>query len=505
MKFHHPLAALLLLAGSVVAADTTRYVVLTSGQRSGQHLKWSDGPGKISYLYEYNDRGRGPRIIVQISTTGEGLVTDRRAEGHDYFKSKVDETFSLHDGKAAWKNHIEDEQRPAAARILYSPLNSVPAEIELALKVLHKTTGHTLDMLPSGKLKATHVKNHNTKLDGLVIELELYAFTGSGGPPSYLWFTPKKEFFASISSWSSTIPEGHEDLVPELKSLQDEIEEDYFIEQAAKLTEKPLGAVAIKNVAVFDPIAGKVTKGRTVLMENGLITKVGKAKKVKVPPTATVIDGAGKTLLPGLWDNHTHFDKTQGVYHLAAGVTNIKDMANSLDLPETIKKVNNGDLLGPEISIMSGFIDFAGPFAGPTGKIVKTLEEGLEAVDFYAGKGYQQVKLYSSIPVDWVKPLATRAHEKGLKVCGHVPSFMTAERAIRDGYDQIIHLNMIMLNFLGDSIDTRSMLRFVRVAERSRNIDLSSAAVKNFIALLKERNTIIDPTIGIFEDRKSVV
>lgn len=487
------------IALTASAADTTRYIVFSAGKPSGIHKKWSDGPGHVSYFYEYNDRGRGPRLLVNIVTSADGLVQERTATGHDYFKAPVDEKLMITGNNASWKNHIENEQKTVAGKVIYSPLNSVPAEIELALKVLHKTPGHQLDMLPAGTLKATHLKNHSAKLDGLIIELELYSFSGSGGPPAYLWFNPKKEFFASISGWSSTIAEGHDDLIPELKALQDEIEEDYFYEQAEKLTEKPQGPVAIKNVAVFDAVKGTLQKGRSVLIENGMITNVGKARKVKVPSDATVIDGANKTLLPGLWDNHTHYDMTQGLYHLAAGVTNIKDMANSTDLPEIRKKVDDGILLGPDISIMSGFIDFAGPYAGPTGKIVQTLDEGLAAVDYYADKGYQQVKLYSSIPVDWVKPLATRAHERGLKVCGHVPSFMTAERAVADGYDQVIHMNMIMLNFLGDTIDTRAMRRFITVAERAGSIDLNSPEVARFIALLKQHKTVIDPTMAIFE------
>ena len=204
-------------------------------------------------------------------------------------------------------------------------------------------------------------------------------------------------------------------------------------------------------------------------------------------------------LLPGLWDNHAHYDMAQGLYHLAAGVTNIKDLANSLDLPETKKKVDKDELLGPEISLWSGFIDYAGPYAGPTGKIVKTLDEGLAAVNYYADHGYQQIKLYSSIPVSWVKPLAAEAHKLGMKVVGHIPSFMTAEHAVLDGYDQIIHLNMIMLNFMGDTIDTRSMGRFIKVAERAKNIDVNGPEVRRFIQLLKEKKIVVDPTAAIFE------
>jgi hypothetical protein len=485
---------------SAWAADTTRYVVLMSGKPAGTHLKWSSSPGSYSYHFEFNDRGRGPSIRVDIDSNKDGLVIKRDASGHDYYKAPISETFLVNEGKARWKNHIEDDQRAINGNLLYSPLNSVPAEIEHTLKLLMRTPGHELDALPSGKIKAAHVKNHNTKLDGLIIELELYSFVGAGGPPTYLWFTPRHEFFASISGWMSTIPEGHEDLIPELKKIQDQIEVDYFYRQAAMLTKKPTSRVVFQNVNVFDPAKLKVIKGQSVVVEKGNIVETGKQKKVKVLPGDQVVDGTGKMMLPGLWDNHAHYDMTQGLYHLAAGVTNIKDMANSLDLPETRKKVDRDELLGPEISILSGFVDFAGPFAGPTGKIVKTLEEGLAGIDYYADHGYDQIKLYSSIPPDWVKPLAARAHERGLKVCGHVPSFMTAERAVKDGYDQIIHLNMIMLNFLGDTLDTRSMLRFIRVAERSRNIDLNSPAVTQFLALLKDKKIVVDPTAAIFEN-----
>jgi imidazolonepropionase-like amidohydrolase len=302
-----------------------------------------------------------------------------------------------------------------------------------------------------------------------------------------------------VSGWSSVIAKGYEGLADELYKAQKKAEQDYFAFQANKFTQTFSMPVAFLNVTVFDAVKGKYVKAQNVITENGKITAIGKSKSIKIPANAKVIDGSGKVLMPGLWDNHAHYNPAQGLYHLAGGITNIKDMANGFDLLDTKMKVDNDELLGPDISIMSGFIDFAGPFAGPTGKIVKTLDEEIEAVNFYADRGYQQVKLYSSIPVDWVKPLAAQAHKRGLKVCGHVPSFMTATRAINDGYDQIIHMNMIMLNFMGDTIDTRSMGRFIKVAARAKNIDLKSKDVKDFIQLLKTKKIVVDPTLAIFE------
>ena len=50
---------------------------------------------------------------------------------------------------------------------------------------------------------------------------------------------------------------------------------------------------------------------------------------MKIPAGATVIDAAGKTLLPGLWDMHVHISPgDDGLLHIAAGVTNARDMGN---------------------------------------------------------------------------------------------------------------------------------------------------------------------------------
>lgn len=490
----------LFVSVAAMATDSTRYVIISGGKIAGKQVTWSDGQGAVHYRYEFNDRGRGPKLQVDLKLEG-GQVVSRKVTGVDYFKGAVDETYELKDGTATWKNKVENESRKVSGPVIYSPMEGAPGEIEWTLKQLLRVQSHVheLDMLPSGKLRVVHAKSHRALVNTFEEELELYAFSGVGGPPSYVWVTPNKAYFASISGWMSTIKLGYEFLIPELKKLQDAIEEDYFAKQEDNLTQRNDIPVAFTNVRVFDSKSGKVIEGQTVVVEGGKIARIGKAKSITPPTNAKVIDGAGKMLLPGLWDNHAHYSMSQGLYHLAGGVTNIKDMANDFDLPEIKKKVDTDILLGPDISLMSGFIDFAGPYAGPTGKLIKTLDEGIAAVNFYADRGYQQIKLYSSIPVEWVKPLAAEAHKRGLKVVGHIPSFMTAERAVNDGYDQIIHMNMVMLNFMGDTIDTRSMGRFIKVGERAKDINVNGPEVKRFVKLLKDKNIIVDPTLAIFE------
>jgi len=59
---------------------------------------------------------------------------------------------------------------------------------------------------------------------------------------------------------------------------------------------------------------------------------------------------------------------------------------------------------------------------------------------------------------------------------------------------------MLLLNFLaGPEDDTRTPLRFTLVGEKAGALDLRSAPVRDFVALLKSRDTIVDPTLAIFD------
>ena len=87
-------------------------------------------------------------------------------------------------------------------------------------------------------------------------------------------------------------------------------------------TSNDASVTAIRNVRLFD--GTKVIPTATVVFSNGVITAVGPS--VKVPDGATVIDGAGKTLLPGLIDAHTHVFPGSLERALRFGVTTELDM-----------------------------------------------------------------------------------------------------------------------------------------------------------------------------------
>jgi imidazolonepropionase-like amidohydrolase len=185
----------------------------------------------------------------------------------------------------------------------------------------------------------------------------------------------------------------------------------------------------------------------------------------------------------------------------------VRDCANDIDqLTRLISNYEAGKMIGPRV-VRIGFIDGKGPYAAPTKVLVDNEAEARAAVRKYADLGYDQIKIYSSIKTQLVPVIVEEARAAGLPVSGHIPAFMTAEQAVRLGLNEIHHANFWFLNFLGDTVkDTRSPLRFTAVGEHAALLDLESPQVNSFLALLKERSVVVDPTVNIFEsmfvDRK---
>jgi hypothetical protein len=231
------------------------------------------------------------------------------------------------------------------------------------------------------------------------------------------------------------------------------------------------------------------------------IRSVGPAKKAQVPAGAEVMDLQGKAVLPGLWDMHAHLGDADGALNLASGVTTVRDVGNDPDrLDERKRSYDDGTAVGPR-TIRFGFIEGRNEKAASSKVTAETEDEAKAAVEFYARRGYEGIKIYNSVRPDLVPLLAREAHARGMAVTGHIPVHMLAHEAVAAGYDGIEHINMLFLNFFADhDTDTRTTLRFTLVGDRAASFDLSGKAVSEFIATLKKRRILVDPTVGVFED-----
>jgi hypothetical protein len=194
--------------------------------------------------------------------------------------------------------------------------------------------------------------------------------------------------------------------------------------------------------------------------------------------------------------------EADGPLYMSCGVTSVRDLGNDIEiLGDLRQRYAANKAVGPRV-LPAGLVDGPGPLAAPTGVLVDTEEAARAAVKRYDDLKYQQIKIYSSIKPELVPIIVKDAHARGLRVSGHIPFGMIAEDAVNAGFDELQHINFVFLNFLADrTVDTRSPLRFTVVAEHATELDLESARVQSFIALLKQRGIVVDPTLTVFEEQ----
>ncbi len=498
-----PLISLVLLAPIMAAAEESRhYDWLTAGKISGSHdLLIRDDGLRVTDL-EYNDRGRGPKIHEELMAGDDGILTSLAVTGHSYMGAPVDESFMIENGIKRWRSALEQGDSRAAG--FYWASEGTLEQLATLTRALLAAPSGQMKLLPAGRATVREVGRYKISPTGAAQRVTLYAVSGLDFTPRYIWLDEDRELFAVAGGSMGLAPRGLSQVLPELQEIQDRKEKEFHRQRAEELTQVLPDNWILRNVSVVDVESGELITGRLVVVSEGRILRIEEDRELNLPVYGDlqpkIIDGQGLILAPGLWDMHTHLSMESGLLHIAAGVTTARDLGNE---PERLAEIRHafaaGEVIGPHTTA-AGFIDRKSPYSAPTSSLAESLEDALNMVRAYAGQGYPQIKIYSSIEPAWVKPLATEIHSSGMRLSGHIPSYMTAQQAVLDGFDEIQHINMLFLNFLaGPEDDTRTPLRFSLVADKAGDMNLGSSDVTDFIALLKEKGVVVDPTVTVFD------
>lgn len=121
--------------------------------------------------------------------------------------------------------------------------------------------------------------------------------------------------------------------------------------------------VAIRDVSVIamTGAGAGATSAQTVIVRAGRIAELGAAGSVRIPAGATVIEGKGKFLIPGLFEMHAHMSKTRasalGLF-VAHGVTTIRDQGSEhAEVVRWRREVRSGARLGPRMLIAGPYLE----------------------------------------------------------------------------------------------------------------------------------------------------
>jgi cytosine/adenosine deaminase-related metal-dependent hydrolase len=482
-------------------ADAKVWPITSSGgaARHGQVSLWTAADGSHWSRFDFNLRGFVTEVDEQNRFAPDGTLQSMVIRGHTPGGDAA-ESYEVKDGNYTWTSPVDHSSGKARSGLEYVAFGGTFDSFSFILDDLLKAPDHSVDLLPSGRAHIEPLTTRTVSNGTQTKTLTAYAITGFGLSPFPVWMDGNT--FFGTAGVLDFLPEGWGKVGPELSRAQDAALAKQAPELVAKIAKTPPGPVAFRNVKLYDADAQQFREGMTVVVANGRVASVGPAAKAKIPSNAEVIDGTGKTLVPGLWDNHQHYgDDSTGPLLLASGITSVRDPGNQQEeLLARKKRIDEGQLLGQRI-VPSLLIDGPGPYTAQVAEVVHNQQEALAAVRKAKRMGYFAIKIYGSMDPSWVKPMAALAHKLGLHVHGHIPHGMRPLDAVRDGYDEITHMNFVMMQAMPEDVVQKSntVARISGTAKYAADVDLHSPAMRAYFDELGRRHIAVDPTLVVLE------
>ncbi len=276
--------------------------------------------------------------------------------------------------------------------------------------------------------------------------------------------------------------------------------------------EPPAASVAITHVTVIDGSEGAPLNDVTVLISGNRIRSVSHDAP---PDGATIIDGTGKYLIPGLWDMHMHVSLLRGPdilpVFLGWGITGVRDMGSPDSIFAWRDQIAEGTRVGPRI--VSAGLAFVNQEPGditPTswGRGIMSAANAAEAVNHLAAKA-DYLKIQDSFMArDVWFALARQAAARNLKVAGHVPFGLTLEEAIDSGLTSIEHTLGLAPAFTTREAELRSRVMAASAADRYPALfaadaeavgEIDDARVQAIAALMIKRGVALDANLKDLE------
>lgn len=501
MTLARPLPAALLallLTGGIAQAETRERMTVLSNDEAVGHVEAVTDGDRVEIDYFVDNNGRGPKHRETLTLGPDGVPLAWSLQGSSLMGAPVSESYRFTGGHAVWQSQADSGDVPSDRAPLYIGNDVSPWALGLYARRAIVAPGMRAPVLPGGMVQAELLRSISLGSGEKAVRLSIYALTGLGLEPELVALDDKQRLFAVLSD-GPVIRSGYEGEAGRLRALATELTNQRAERLQQRLAHDFTAPIRIRNVRIFDPAKGVLGPLSTVVVMGQRISRILPGDGGPPPADEVVVEGKGGTLMPGLHDMHSHSTVESGLFYLAAGVTTTRDLGNSNDvLPGLMRRTERREIAGPRI-FPAGFIEGRSEYSMRMGFLPETLDEARAAVDWYADRGYGEIKLYNSFNPDWVEPLAAHAHALGLRVTGHVPAFSTADRVATEGFDSIAHINQFMLGWLlQPGEDTRTPLRLTAMT-RAAGLDLSSPKVRHTIALMQQHHVALDTTAVILE------
>ena len=481
-------------------ADAAHYVVVSDAGKHGDMWRWTLPDGRIALRHSQSLRGWITETDAVVTIDRGGRLTALEVRGITPGGDAA-ETYAEEQGTGRWTSLADSGTAPAKDKI-YLPTGG-PSLINAALIERLAAAGEAgIELLPSGRARLERGTTLTIQGPDGPRKVQLAFIRGVLASPLPTWLDEQGRFFADVG-WISLMPAGYEANAKAMRDAQDAATAaavkgiaQRFLAAGAK------APVLFDHVTLFDAEKGRFVAHQAVLAQGGKIAAIGPAGSIKAPAGARVVNGMGKTLVPGIWDSHMHIgDDWDVLANMANGMTSFRSPGTMLDRAQSVvKRRASGELLMGEPFIQA-IVDRKDPLAAQGSMTVTSEAETVAAVRKIKDAGLWGVKFYTSMNPAWIAPGAAEAKKLGLHVSGHVPATMRPLEAVRAGYDELTHLNFVVMQAMPKEVVDKANTaeRIEGPARFAKDVDWNRPDMRAFIAELKRRGTIVDPTLVIFE------
>ena len=304
-------------------AGAAHYLLVSDAGKHGDEWVWTLPDGSIAYRESILLRG----LVFetdQIIHLGKDGMPDRIEVRGVTPSGDAAETFTVAQGLARWKSPVDEGGAPYGNPAYYVTQGGTFLSGDLQVAKLAASGSKGMALLPSGKGALEAGPSLTVTGPAGPKTVSLHWITGISQTPQPVWLDEKGKFFGTIAGLG-LLPEGYEGSLKALEAAQIEAIAARTPAIARKfLTEEARKPVVIRGVKLYDADNKRFLSDQNVIVIGGKIVSVGSS--VKVGKGIRVIDGKGKTLVPGLWDSHMHLSDDYGALsELAIGVTSIRN------------------------------------------------------------------------------------------------------------------------------------------------------------------------------------
>jgi hypothetical protein len=342
-----------------------------------------DGIVEAKASFGFQDRGTQVPLSASYRISDGGIVQSYEAWGSTSRLAVIDERV-VHDidntyvaqklGEAAVR---VKPQAPFVVATSYAPILGQDLMIR---KWLASGRPATMSLVPEGTLTIESRGQEAFSVEEKNIELEHIGVSGLAWGREDLWIDGAGKLVAVVTRDTEfdafeAVREGFLSILPVLTTSAGTDGVKWLSEVARSAEKSTTGAVALAGGDLIDGTGKAPIHDAVVVYDRDKIIAAGPRDKVTIPSYATTIDVSGKTIVPGLWDMHAHFQQVeQGAAYLASGVTTVRDLGNVLEFVTGVRDaIDAGKGLGPRI-LVDGLVDGESPRAAGT-TIIKSIAD----------------------------------------------------------------------------------------------------------------------------------